>query len=286
VTGFEERRQDFGRTLRRLREATDMTGVEWAAALGNGWSQSKVSKLELGSQTATEDDVRAWCTLATTPDSVAAELVNQARELQAAHVVWRRRLRHGHRDRQAESLATDDESTTIRVFEFNVVPGLVQVFEYAREVFLRHAELLGVARDADESARLRVARQQILYQPGRRIEILAAEAALRNPIADPSVMVAQIDRLITVTGLRSVRFGVIPLGVQLPYVPVNGFSIKANADGETVFSEQYTEEYRTAEPDQVAVFHKIMDALWPTAVTGDDARALLLRVADQYKADA
>lgn len=281
MTGFEERRQDFGRALRRLREATDMTGVEWAAALGDGWSQSKVSKLELGSQTATEDDVRAWCALATTPDSVAADLVNQARELQAAHVVWRRRLRHGHRDRQAESLAADDEATSIRVVEFGVVPGLVQVFEYAREVFIRHAELLGVARDADESARLRVARQQVLYQPGKRIEILVAEAALRNPIAAPSVMAAQIDRLITVTGLPTARFGVIPVGVQMPYVPVNGYTIKSTADGETVFVEQFTDEHRITDPAEVGVYHKITDSLWPIAVTGSDARDLLVRVAEQ-----
>jgi len=286
VTGFEERRQDFGRALRRLREATDMTGVEWAAALGEGWSQSKVSKLENGTQTATEDDARAWCAAAQTPNSVVVELVNETLELQAAHVVWRRRLRHGHRDRQAESLAADDQATSIRAVEFGVVPGLVQVWEYAHRVFTVHAELLGVTRDADEATTLRMARQQILYRPGKQIEILVAEAALRNPVADSSVMIAQIDRLITVTSLPTVRFGVIPLGAQLPYVPVNGYTIKSSTAHEFVLVEQYTDEHRITEPDQVSVYHKITDALWRVAVTGDEARALLLRVSDRYKADA
>lgn len=261
-----------------------MTGVEFALALGEGWKQSKVSKLELGNQTAAEDDVRAWCRVAQAPDSVAAELINQAHELLAAHVVWRRRLRHGHRDRQAESLVTDDESTAIRAVEFGVVPGLVQVWEYARQVFIAHAELLGVRRDADEAATLRVARQQILYQPGKRIEILVAEAALRNPVAAPPVMVAQVDRLVTVAGLPTVRFGVIPIGAQLPYVPVNGYSIKSSAAGETVFVEQYTDEHRISDPAEVAVYHKVTDALWRVAITDDDARAVLLRVAAEYKA--
>jgi len=283
VTGFEERRQDFGRALRRLREATDKTGVEWAAALGEGWSQSKVSKLENGTQTATEDDVRAWCAAAQAPDSVVVELVNESRELQAAHVVWRRRLRHGHRDRQAESLAADDQATSIRAVEFGVVPGLVQVWEYAHHVFTVHAELLGVDRDADEATTLRMARQQILYRPGKRIEIIVAEAALRNPVADSSVMIAQIDRLITVASLPTVRLGLIPLGARLPYVPVNGYTIKSSAADEFVLVEQYTDEHRITEPDQVAVYHKVTDTLWPVAVTGDEARALLLRVADRFK---
>lgn len=261
-----------------------MTGVEFAQALGEGWKQSKVSKLELGNQTATEDDVRAWCRAAQAPASVVADLVNQARELQAAHVVWRRRLRHGHRERQAESLATDDAATRIRTFEFGTVPGLVQVWEYAWQVFTNHAELLGVRKDADASASLRVNRQQILYQPGKQIEVLVGEAGLRNPVAAPSVMVAQIDRLIAVTGLPTVRFGVIPIGAQLPYVPVNGFTIKSGAAGETVFVEQYTDEHRITDPAEVAIYHKITDALWNVAVTGDAARSVLLRVSEDYKA--
>ncbi len=261
-----------------------MTGVEWAAALGEGWSQSKVSKLENGTQTATEDDVHAWCVLSQASNSVAVELANETRELQAAHVVWRRRLRHGHRDRQAESLAADDQATGIRAVEFGVVPGLVQVWEYAHRVFTVHAELLGVTRDADEATTLRMARQQILYRPGKQIEIIVAEAALRNPVADPTVMIAQIDRLITVASLTTVRFGVIPLGVRLPYVPVNGYTIKSSATDEFVLVEQYTDEHRITEPDQVSVYHKITDDLWPAAVEGDDARALLLRVSERYQA--
>jgi hypothetical protein len=48
---------------------------------------------------------------------------------------------------------------------------------------------------------------------------------------------------------------------------------------ETVASDD-----RIVDPDQVAIFNRLADDLWPAAVEGDDARALLLRVSERYQA--
>lgn len=51
-------RQEYGASLRRLREEAGLTGSQLAASLH--WAQSKVSRIETGKQSATTDDVVSW----------------------------------------------------------------------------------------------------------------------------------------------------------------------------------------------------------------------------------
>ena len=53
-----EARKALGKRLRELRRAAGLTGRQLADALS--WPPSKVSKLENGRQTPSDDDVRAW----------------------------------------------------------------------------------------------------------------------------------------------------------------------------------------------------------------------------------
>ncbi|MEV4083237.1 helix-turn-helix domain-containing protein [Nonomuraea fuscirosea] len=51
--------QALGVRLRDLRRDAGLTGRRLAALCG--WVPSKVSKIELGKQVPTEDDIRDWC---------------------------------------------------------------------------------------------------------------------------------------------------------------------------------------------------------------------------------
>ena len=63
--GYEREREALGARLRDLRRRAGLNGVEFAEQLG--WAQSKVSRLELGRQTATEADITAWVSVAGAP---------------------------------------------------------------------------------------------------------------------------------------------------------------------------------------------------------------------------
>jgi hypothetical protein len=109
-----------------------------------------------------------------------------------------------------------------------------------------------------------------------RIEILTTEWALRSPVCPRPVMAAQIDRLLAVLGLGSLRFGIIPLDVQLPAVAMNGFWIV----DDQVIAETVNAEIAVRDHDDGALHERLIDMLWSVAVEDDEARRLLSEIAN------
>lgn len=277
MTSFDKRRIEFGSRLRRLREETGMTGRKFAEALT--WPPSKISKLETGSQTATDSDVDEWCRMAKAPESVREDLQDALLDLLVEYQTWRKQLRGGYRQRQDESASLEHGAKVLRAVDFGAVPGLVQIPEYAREVFRLHAELQGLERNIEDAVAARMARQQVLYIPGKRIEILVAEAALRHPVVGPEVMRAQLDRLSALVGLVTVRFGVLPLNKRMPWMPMHGYWI---IDG-LVLIENISAEIRITSPEEVAIYNRLTDRLWEAAAVDNAARALISRVVEDLQ---
>ncbi|MCP2164563.1 helix-turn-helix domain-containing protein [Goodfellowiella coeruleoviolacea] len=275
MASLDKRRVEFGDRLRHLRDQAGMSGRRLAEALG--WAPSKISKLETGKQLATDSDVIEWCRATGAPESVREELRDALRDLKVSYETWRSQLRDGgFRSRQQQSADIEKTATKIRAVEFGVVPGLVQIPEYAREVFAIHSDLLGLDRDLDEAVSVRMARQQVLYEPGKQIEILVAESALRYPVASASVMLAQIDRLISIIGIRSIRLGIIPLNRRLPIMPMHGYWVV----DDLVLTETIVAEIKSTEPSEVEAYNKLTDQLWTVAVEDAEARALLHQIAN------
>lgn len=159
--------------------------------------------------------------------------------------------------------------------EFYLVPGLVQTADYARAVFDLAAEMHHSPHDTDEAVRERIRRQDVLYDPGKSVEILVAEAALRYPVCPPAEMRAQLDRLNNIAGLRHVRLGVIPLDTVLPTITMHGYLML----NDTVIVEINHTEVVATDPDDVSLYRAITDGLWEAAAEGDDAREILTRIA-------
>jgi transcriptional regulator with XRE-family HTH domain len=263
----------FADQLRTLRERAGLSGKEFA--VGMGWHNSKVSKIETGKQTPTDGELISWLDALDVPDTDVTRLRAELRDLRIQQISWRRQLRTGHRARQEEDARTERVAAVIRAVDTAAVPGLLQTPDYARYIFATQVALLDVPDDIEVAVAARMARQQIIYEPGKRIEILVTEAALRQPVCPPEVMAVQLDRLTSAIGLPAVRFGILPLDRRLPHVPWHGYWIV----DDTVYVENITGEGRVADPDDVAVYHRLTDRLWSAAVEGDQARAVLARVA-------
>ena len=275
MTGtFENQRLEYADQLVRLREQVGMAAKDLAVMLG--WHASKVSKIETGKQTPTDDDVRQWLAALGASDELVEQMRDQLRDLRIAQSAWRRQLRAGHRARQERDVREERDASVIRAVDVMAVPGLVQTPQYARRILLTQADLLEVpAGDVDTAVNARMRRQQVLYESGKQIELLVAEAALGMAVCPPSEMRPQVDRLLSVIGLPNVRFGVLPLHVEYPHLLPHGFWI---VDDE-VTVELVHAELRITDPEQVAIYSKLADRLWNVAVEGDEARTLLLRLA-------
>lgn len=239
-------------------------------ALLAGWHSSKVTKIEYGKQTPSDDDIRTWCQHCSAPDQVD-DLVATVRNIEAMYVEWRRRLRTGTRRRQEQSLVLEAETMLLRWYEPVLVPGLLHTAEYAAAVMQRVVDFYGIPDDVEAGVAARMERQQILYKGKRRFHFILAQQALWTVVGDADVMIGQLDRLLTVQSLAGISLGIIP--AHSPYrVPTSQFII---FDDRVVHVEAISAELTITQPREIALYAKTFQELSKLAVYGKGASELI-----------
>jgi transcriptional regulator with XRE-family HTH domain len=265
---------DLADRLRDMRTRAGLSGKELAAAAD--WHASKVSRIELGRQTPTQADVDVWAGHCGADSATTQEALQLLASIQAEHRGWRRRMRRGQTVVQSDYNRLVADATVVRHFETVYVPGLLQTPDYARSVLAESADLHSPGIDDVEAAvTARLQRQQMLYDGSKRFEFLLAEPVLRWLICPPQVMRGQLDRLQTALGLPNVRFGILPMGVQLHTTPQNSFQ----AYDDVVTVETFVGE-SVHHGDDASAYLRALDRMWEQAATGQDARQLILRAVE------
>lgn len=188
---------------------------------------------------------------------------------------FRQRLRHGHRPIQDEVAAEEQASHRIRSYVPELVPGLLQCPEYARVVFRKLATLRDSPRDTEDAVRARLARQRVLTDPVKHVEVVFPESVLRQSVVCPTVVRAQIDYLLGLVTAPSTRWAIIPAECEPPVVAMQNFHLY---DDYVSIELSHTEVVST-DPEDIKYYQLILDQLWTVAVDGEAARALLRRVA-------
>jgi len=186
-------------------------------------------------------------------------------------------MRRGQEPVQSGYIQLAAASSVIRHFETAYVPGLLQTADYARSVLTEMVDLHNLeVTDVDAAVTARLQRQQLLYDSGKRFEFLLTEPVLRWLVCPPHVMRGQLDRLQTVVGQPNIRFGILPLGVELSTTPQNSFQLYDDlATVETFLGET------THHGAEAALYARMLDRLWTDAVTGEFARRLLIEAVDK-----
>jgi len=269
LTGPYRAREEFGARLRRLREDSGLNGKQLAAVLS--WPHSKVSKLELGQQRPTAEEVAAWAE-ATGVGADLEDLLSDLRSLRVESAPWRRQLRGGHARRQRASLGLEASASLIRAFEPAVIPGLLQTADYARQVLARLAALHQLPTDIEQGVRTRMRRQQVLYEPDKQLRFLITEAALRYRPCPPATLRGQLDRLLAVSGLDTVSLAILPFDAELPMTTSHGFWI---FDDRLVLVETLSSEISLRDREDIELYVRHFEALWQAALTGAEAPRFL-----------
>ncbi|MEU5186402.1 helix-turn-helix transcriptional regulator [Streptomyces klenkii] len=278
-TDFQAGRVALGARLRELRTEAGLNGKDMAARLG--WQRSKVSRLEHGKQTATDDDLKAWAREAEAPGE-ADDLLARLKGLESQQRSWRRQLASGHRGVQERYVVEYRSTSTVRGYEATVIPGLFQTPDYARNLLLHNAELMQSPRDTEEAVRARMQRQEVLYQPGRTFHVMVWEGALHALICPREVMAGQLDRLVSLIGLDRVHLSIIPLGAPLALSPKHGFWI---FDDRRVIVETVNTELHLESDEDVALYRRVWDRLHRSAVSGAQAHRLIARARTALASD-
>lgn len=271
-TDYQQAREALGVRLRELRLTAPegrLTGTALARRLG--WANSKVSKLELGQQTAAPEDLRKWAEACGRPETYE-ELRARLAGFESHVRSWRRQLVGGHKPVQDAHNEAQANSRVLRAWESSWIVGVLQTPDYARAVLTRSAELHRSPRDIEEAVRARMRRQELLYGSGRRYHILLWEPVLRSLVCSPSVLTAQLDRLTGVIGMDTVELGIVPLSASLKVPPGLGFWIY---DDRQVVTEAWHAELWLDDADSVALYLRTWKTLQESAVYGADAHNVI-----------
>jgi transcriptional regulator with XRE-family HTH domain len=269
TTSSDQARASLGIRLRDIRRDAGLSGTELARL--EGWQPSKITKIEHGRQTPSEADLRAWCehcrALAELPDLIAA-----VRSIETQFAEWRRVIRGGIRRRQEASAAVYERARLFRIYEPQVIPGLLQTRDYAVSVLSTSISFFRVPDDADESADARIERQRVLTHGDRRFHMLLGEQCLHTNVGGAEVMAAQLEHLLRLLKLPRMRLGIIPF--DTPYrVPLNnGFWIMDDA---LVQFDTYSAELSLIRPDEIDLYSRAFERLAALAVYGAEARAMI-----------
>ncbi|HEY1621722.1 MAG TPA: helix-turn-helix transcriptional regulator [Streptosporangiaceae bacterium] len=270
MSSFQRAREALGIRLRELRRDARLTGRELAEL--NGWHPSKISKIEGGKQTPDEADVEAWTT-ACGKSGMAGELIASLRTLESHYVEHRRLFSTGMSAQQHAFSELEDQTTVVRNFENVFVPGLLQTPGYARCRLAEGVRYDGAPDDVDEAVGVRMQRQQILYRSGKKFHFVITEAVLRYRLCPLEVMAGQLDRLVALSTMPTIRFGVIPFGAHLPLAPVHGFWLM---DDRIVTVENFTASQNLTQATEIIAYAEIFDQLARAAQYGSEARAVVI----------
>lgn len=275
-----EARRALGKRLRELRSSAGITGRDLAESLG--WQASKVSKLENGKQTPSDDDIRSWARL-TGSEAETEGLLASLHTLETQYADWQRQLRGGLRPHQYQLAEIDARTKLFRVFDPATIPGLLQTAEYARARFTEGAVLFNMPNDIDLAVRTRMQRQELLYRRDKRFHFVLTEAALRYRRSSLEVQLAQLDRLMSLSALPNVKLGIIGFGTQLIVGPWHAFWLR---DQGRVTIETFSAELNLAQPQEIALYTGIFSRMATIASYGRAARSIITRVIDDLAPEA
>lgn len=270
------RRDRLRAELGRLRDLSGLGGRPMGQRLGV--TQATISRIERGETLPAMPIVRGWLD-AVVDAGVQLAAAERERILELAETL------HGETQPWGELLGTDGHTqrhflqremlaVLTRNWQPTVVPGLLQTPEYARAVLS-----VGRTRNVEDAVAKRIERQQVLHDPGpRRFEFLIAEHVLRWPIGGETVLEVQRDRIVSLARLDTVDVAIVPT-TAAPALAWHNFTLWTPEDGPRyVTTELVHGAQELVDEATVQLYDELWSRLWGSALHGDDATDLLLKI--------
>ncbi len=176
---------------------------------------------------------------------------------------------------------------SVRTYEVQLIPGLLQTAEYGRAVTVA-SRAWRTAEEIDQFVQVRLARQQRLTgdEPMELWAVLA-EGVLRQHVGGPSVMHAQLEQLAAMAERPNITVQVLPFsrgahsGMFGPYLLLS-FPQVTSLD--LVLTETPTGNIWMEREPEVAYYRGLFDDARTTALPPTESLALIRRIAKEYRA--
>ncbi|ALV35145.1 helix-turn-helix domain-containing protein [Streptomyces sp. NPDC101209] len=274
------RRRRLGQELRRLRELKGMTAEEVAERLLV--SQSKISRLENGRRSISQRDVRDLCGVYEVEDHRIVDSLMQMAKDSRQQGWW-----HSFGDiPYSVYIGLETDAASLRVYDPQVVPGLLQTRQYA-ETLIAGALPETAAADIDKRVQVRLRRQERITAPENplRLWTVMDEAALRRVVGNRSLMRDQLEHLVEQSQLPHVTVQVIPFDMGA-HPGLNGqyaiLEFPDAADSSVVYIEGVTSDLYLEKANDVQKYSVMYEHLRAQALNPDQSRQFIADIAKEY----
>lgn len=261
----------LGTQLRRLREARGITAQEAAREIRA--SESKISRMELGRNAVREVDVADLLTLYGITDSAEREQLLSLAS-QANQPGWWHRYQDVLPSWFQAYIGLEESAESIRSYDMQFVPGLLQTEEYAAAVIALGEFSL---EETERLVFLRKERQRRFSSGCLRLTAVIDETALRRPFAEPALMRAQLEYLLDICDRPAFTLQVRPLVTGAHAAPAS-FSILKFASAElpdVVYVEQLTSAMYLDKAADVVRYTAAMDRISATSATPNQSKEII-----------
>ncbi|MGW0364108.1 helix-turn-helix domain-containing protein [Streptomyces sp. NPDC002990] len=278
--------RQLGDELRRFREAAGLTTATAAEVLD--CTKGKISRIENGHVPVRTPDLVALMEAYGVTDAEPRERLTSL----ALRANRRRREGWWHEyasvlsDAYRDQIEMESICDSIRTYQVQMMPGLLQTPEYGRAVTVA-SRAWRTAEEIDRFVQVRLARQERL-SGADPIEFWAvlAEGVLRQQVGGPDIMHAQLEHLLAMAERPNITVQVLPFvrgahsGMFGPYVLLS-FPQLASLD--LVLTEAPTGNIWMEREQEVACYRGLFDDARMAALPPTESLALIQRVAKEHR---
>ncbi|MFB7568905.1 helix-turn-helix domain-containing protein [Streptomyces sp. NPDC056165] len=273
------RRRRLSIELKKLREKNALTCAQVGAALD--WSGSKVNRMETGSGRVQPSDIDALCRFYDTGDELREFLKSLAR--QAKTRGWWQVHGSGVPEWFSIYIGLEQDASTLRQYQSEVLPGLIQSAAYARELHTCGSYMS--PENIDRAVQVRLERQSMLSAPSAPdCWFIVNEGAVRRVVGDRELMREQLKRVLEAAEQPSVTLQVLPFdaGTCPTTGPFTMLGFPDPEDPDIVYRDGITDAtYLEGEP-HVREYTRAFDELRAAALSPRRTTQLITSVVKEY----
>jgi transcriptional regulator with XRE-family HTH domain len=270
----------LGQELRRLRELKGMTAEEVAERLLV--SQSKISRLENGRRSISQRDVRDLCGVYEVEDHRIVDSLMQMAKDSRQQGWW-----HAFGDiPYSVYIGLETDAASLRVYEPQVVPGLLQTRQYA-EALISGALPESGTTDIEKRVSVRLRRQERIRDAEHPLRMWAVidEAALRRQVGGRQLMREQLEHLVELSQQPHVTVQVLPFEMGA-HPGVNGqyaiLEFPDTSDSSVVYIEGVTSDLYLEKANDVQKYSVMYEHLRAQALNVEQTRQFIASIAKEY----
>lgn len=266
------RRKQLGIELRRLREAAGVTRTEAAAALK--CSPARIGHIEIGKNALGYAELVVLLRDHYGVDDVTLTALEELRQEAAKRGWW---STYGLPEWLAGYIGLEYDAGSVRTFELELIPGLLQTEGYARACY--SFDDRWSAKDVDRRVRARMHRQERLTgSDPLHLTVVLSEGALLRCASQPEVGGEQLRALIHQAARPNVELHVLPFAAGLHAGVAAPFSLLSFPDrllGDAAYQEYAVGGHVIDDASVVSQLDSLFDKLRGQALGCDESLAMI-----------